>query len=457
MKKKNEPLYVQLYRYIKNEIEIHHLKEGTKLPSIRQLAMHLKVSKTTIEEAYHQLIAEGYVESRPKSGLWVLPLDEMPIIKPAEPLISEEKTKKPPVTIDFQYGDIDNKSFPLNKWRKCISEAIDSLNHELFLYGDKQGDNELRIQIADYLQQSRGVFCHPDQILITGGTQNAISWLIQLLDLPNSIVGMENPGYDGVLSVFEQHKCHISPISIDLDGLNLEDLEKSKAALVYTTPSHQFPLGVIMSIQKRRKLLKWAYETDGYIIEDDYDGEFRYQGLPIPSLKGMDTKDRVIYLGTFSKCFLPSARISYIVLPTALLERYRTCFKPYNQSVSPIIQRAMSLFMKKGDFERHIRRMRKLYQQKQQTLLEAIAAHMGDRVRVIGEKSGLHILLEVKNKEFDMLYKKGLSKKIKVYTTSSYWTGNAEKNRALVMLGFGGLSLEEIESGIKGLADVWFK
>jgi GntR family transcriptional regulator/MocR family aminotransferase len=200
------------------------------------------------------------------------------------------------------------------------------------------------------------------------------------------------------------------------------------------------------------RLLKWAYQTGGYIIEDDYDGEFRYRGHPIPSLKSLDEQERVIYLGTFYKSFLPSARLSYIVFPPSLMVQYSRKFATYNQSVSPIIQRAMALFMQTGEFERHIRRMRKLYQRKHQALLRSIEQYMGNQVKIVGEKSGLHILLKLEGVTAFELIENGLQKGVKVYSPSRFWLNPNTEGNSYIMLGFGGLSIEEIEKGVRLLA-----
>ncbi|MBT2688170.1 PLP-dependent aminotransferase family protein [Bacillus sp. ISL-47] len=457
-KNNKEPIYSQIYSYVKREIESGRLSSGSKLPSIRQLSQYLKVSKNTIEEAYHQLIAEGYAESRPKSGIFVSPVED--IINPKQPLTLEpmkysiELTKKT-FKYDFQYGDIDITGFPMKKWRKHLNEALDLMDSDSFNYGDKQGDAELRKQIALYLYRSRGVTCNQEQIVITSGTQQSISLLIKLLSLREEMIGFEDPGYDGVRSIFSHENCKISPIPLQHDGMDIASLVNGTRA-VYVTPSHQFPMGMILSIQKRKKLLNWAYQTGGYIIEDDYDGEFRYQGMPIPPLKALDEGEKVIYLGTFSKCFLPSARLSYMVLPPELSLKCKKEEQLPHQNVSTIIQKAASSFMATGEFESHIRKMRKIYHGKHRTLLSSIENYMGNKVEVIGEKAGLHILLKVKNrKDFELIEAAGL-KGVKVYSASAYLVNDVINKDATIMLGFGGLSEDDIESGIRLLHEAWF-
>ncbi|MGZ4162038.1 MAG: MocR-like pyridoxine biosynthesis transcription factor PdxR, partial [Neobacillus sp.] len=308
------PIYLQLYHFFREEIENHRLKEGTKLPSIRQLSQSLNVSRNTVESAFQQLVAEGYIESKVKSGLFVLKVEDFHIdqnnVNKESPIITRSSNHRN--GIDFQYGDIELDRFPQKVWKKCLVDAMENPDHEVFSYGDKKGHFGLRSEIAGYLQQARGVRCNPDQIVLCAGTQTAIGLICQLLALPNKKVAMENPGYDGVRFVFESYQCQLVPISLEADGINIDELECSSAKCAYVTPSHQFPMGMILPIQKRLKLLHWASRNQKYIIEDDYDGEFRYQGQPIPSLKSLDAHDNVIYLGTFSKAFLPAARVSYM-------------------------------------------------------------------------------------------------------------------------------------------------
>ncbi|MFP3126629.1 PLP-dependent aminotransferase family protein [Ectobacillus funiculus] len=444
-----EPLYSQLYHWIKKEIEEGRLLPGMKMPSIRQLTAHLKVSRNTVEAAYQQLQSEGYLESVPKSGIWVAEI-EKPLLHPivVEHPIRLECKPSSEILVDFEYGNVDLDKFPLKQWKKCLSDAVE----QVFQYRENQGEFALRREISNYLLQSRGVRSTPEQILVTAGTQTSMALICRLLALQEKTVAMEDPGYIGVRSVLEDRGCHIEPVPLEKDGLSVEHIQMSSAKAVYLTPSHQFPFGMVLSISKRMRLLKWAYQTGGYIIEDDYDSEFRYRGQPIPSLKSLDEEERVIYLGTFSKSFLPSARLSYIVLPPSLMVQYSRKFAAYNQSVSPIIQRAMALFMQSGEFERHIRRMRKMYQRKHLALIRSIEQYMGTQVKIVGEKSGLHILLKLKGVASLELIENALQKGVKVYSPSRFWLNPNPEDNSYIMLGFGGLSIEEIEKGVRLLA-----
>ncbi|WP_034671216.1 PLP-dependent aminotransferase family protein [Ectobacillus panaciterrae] len=450
------PLYIQLYEHIKTEIQLGRIKEGEKLPSIRNLAQVLQVSKQTIETAYQQLIAEGYVQSRPRSGIIVLPVEEKePNLVRFSAVFASAPAEERNVLYDFKYGDIDVDLFPMKIWRQCINTALDGPARDILLYGPYQGNADLRDEIRKYVFRARGISCSAEQIFLFGGTQQSVSFLSRLLHLQDGNVAMENPGYEGVRSVFLHYNCNIIPISLEKDGICIDELQKIRAKAVYVTPSHQFPLGMVLPIGKRLQLLQWACDTSSFILEDDYDSEFRYIGKPIPSLKSLDKEERVVYCGTFSKCFLPAARISYVILPLSLVEQGKQHINHCSQAASPILQKALSIFMKEGYFERHIRRMKTLYQHKHKVLLQSIEQFMGDHVNVIGQRAGLHILLHIKNGDAAHLIKKAEEHGIQVYSPARHWLHQEEAPSAFVMLGFGGLSQENIREGIRLLALIW--
>lgn len=443
----SKALYIQLYEYLKLEIKSGRLKVGEKLPSIRTLAFELKVSKQTIDSAYQQLLAEGYVESRPRSGLFVLPMEEISqtITTPSSPTITTDDKSK--ILVDFYYGAIDKTKFPLKTWKRCIGDALESSLNEVYFYGDRQGDIILREEIRKYVTKARGIECSTEQIFICSGTQQSIHLIAQILELHNYQVAIENPGYSEVRSVLEKYRCQVTPISLEEDGISIEELQKSKAKAVYVTPSHQFPLGMVLPINKRLKLLTWAKEHSSFIVEDDYDSEFRYIGQPIPSLKSLDESDRVIYCGTFSKNFLPAARCSYIILPESLVSKGKNTIEQSSQSCSPIIQRALAIFMREGFFEKHVRRMKVTYQAKHKALLEAINKQIGDNGEIIGQRAGLHILLNLKSRRTEEIIQQASDKGIRIYSPSQHWFEN--KNVPYIMLGFGGLTEQQIIDGIK--------
>lgn len=466
-----QPLYLQLYAYIRGEIEAGTIPAGTKLPAILALSAHLKVSKNTVETAYQQLIAEGYAESRSRSGLYALQVEE----SPAAPPSGERKTssegrqadvpQSPPtrvaagIAFDFRYGDVEMERFPMGAWRRCLLEALNVSNPRQVLdYGHPQGEAELRSEIASYLYQSRGVQCTARQIVICAGTQHSVSMLCQLIPLRGMRVAMEDPGYNGVRTSLSSHGCELVHVPLDADGIQVDRLYESDASAVYVTPSHQFPLGMVLPIQRRNKLLQWANDRNGLIIEDDYDSEFRYVGQPIPALKALDHHDRVIYMGTLSKSFLPAARLSYIVLPEPIAQSVREKLESYSQPVSPLIQQAMLRFMREGHFGRHVRKMRRLYQLKHRALLAALQRHMGERIEIIGQKAGLHLLIDVKasipgNELIELAAGGG----IRVYSPAIQWSSPSQCPQSYIMLGFGGLNEHTIDEAVGRLAEAWFK
>lgn len=455
-KDKKTPIYKQLYDFYKEEMLNGNIKEGTKLPSVRSLSQTLSISKNTVNEAYQQLLAEGFIESRVKKGYWVVPnLEYLPDTK-QEVLQEENKTiAAKEFTIDFQYGDIDLEHFPMKTWKKCLQDSLQENDKEILLYGNKLGSILLRKQIATYLYKSRGIHCTYEDIVISAGTNQLVRTVISLLQKDKLAVAMESPGYDGVKNTFLTEGCMIVDIPVTADdGYDVQALKSSGCNAAYITPSHQFPLGCIMPAAKRLELLKWAEETNAYIIEDDYDSEFRYEGAPVASLKGLDRQDRVIYAGTFSKSFLPSVRISYMVLPKKLLENLHEGFID-SQNASPIFQHALALFMEREHYERHLRKMRKIYKEKHEMLLSSLNEYMGGFVNIIGEKAGLHLLINVENKQHSQLIEAAAHQSIGIYSTASYYS-NKSVDDCPIILGFGGLTLHKIDEYIKQLAKVWF-
>ncbi|MHA7964834.1 MocR-like pyridoxine biosynthesis transcription factor PdxR [Paenibacillus sp. CAU 1782] len=454
-------LYRQLYQYIKNEILKGKLPAQTRLPSIRALSTHLHISRNTVDLAYQQLLTEGYVQSRPRSGLYVMDieLDELPNFEP-ERNHSYQIHKKPShaINYDFRYGDVDADHFSIATWRMLSNKTLQQNKELLFCYGDPLGEAGLRIEIANYLHSSRGVNCSADQIIIGAGIQNLLGIFSQLVASTHNSIAMEDPGYDGARTVFIHNGLSIYPIPLDRDGFTIQKLHESTSRIVYITPSHQFPYGMVMPLAKRMQLLKWAAEHNGIIVEDDYDSEFRYVGKPIPSLQSLDTHQCTVYLGTFSKCLLPSLRIAYMVLPPALLELHaKQNYRLYDQAVSQIHQKTLEIFMKNGHWEAHIRKMRNVYRQKQSTLISKIQDLMGSQASIIGQDAGLHILLRVHNgMEEQQLIQTAAQEGVKVYPVSPFWSQQSQAERNMVQLGFGGLNKNAITEGIHSLQRAWF-
>ncbi|OFD44763.1 PLP-dependent aminotransferase family protein [Bacillus mycoides] len=451
------PIYLQIYKYIKHEISQGTISVGTRLPSHRNLASQLNISRITVESAYQQLIAEGYVESKPKRGIFVAEVD-IDIIQKSENIASH-KTKN---TIEELYdydcsqGLIDQTAFPITNWKRALHETLCQYEDKLFSKEDPQGEFVLREHISKYLYHARGVHSSPDQIIIGAGTQPLLWLLLQLLGSKKEY-GIENPGFHRITAMIQSADLPIHPIPLDDKGIHISALRESGANVAYVTPSHQFPLGIIMPLSRRLELLKWANDCGGYIIEDDYDGEFRYVGKPIPSLQGLDSKERVIYMGTFSKSFLPSLRMGYIVLPPHLLRAYKELGGMFKQTVSTLQQLAFATFIQKGDWERHINRIRTLYKRKYISLVKSVTDEMGAHIHILGEQSGLHIVLHVHNgmNEQELIHA-AAKQRIKLYPLSTYDSIHNLREASFVLLGFGSIPEDCIETVVKLLKRVWF-
>lgn len=462
-----EAVYMQLYRYIRQELIAGRIPEGAKLPSIRKLSAHLAISRMPVELAYDQLQAEGYLSSKPRSGYFASGL-ESSFGRPAVPLPAAghlpsltrayHAAAEDRVRYDFGYGSVDLTGFPLTKWRRLMNRCLLPEHSRLLLYGDLQGEPDLRKEIAAYLHQMRGVRCSSDQIVIGAGTYHSLDLLVQLLQEETETLAVEEAVNDGVKSLFDRCQFRCVPIKLEQDGICLEDVYASGASAVYLTPSHQFPYGMTLSIRKRMQLLQWATENGAYVIENDYDGEFRYAGRPIPSLQSLDEDNRVIYLGTFSKALTPAFRISYLVLPPILLERFRQGRHSYDQLASPIFQKTLQLFLREGDFERHVRKMRSLYRKKHDTLLAAIRVLQlaGVPLDAIGTGSGLHLLVQVRNGMSETeLVETAEAQGVRVYPTSRYSLEPDRASTSTVLMGFGGLSEADIRIGVHNLYKAW--
>lgn len=452
------PLYEQLYLEMKRSIIRGDLAVGTKLPSKRQLSEFLAISQTTIELAYAQLVAEGFILAVARSGYYVEQVDEIAYVEEyrEEPTHFEAEAVKHKYQIDFNSGRIDTAAFPFNQWRKYAKDVVDERFHDLLLLGHPQGDVELRQEIANYLYSSRGVRCTAQQVVIGSGTEQLMPLLIRLLG-KDAVYAVENPGYPMTHHLFDNHDRQTLAISVDEDGMQVAELENQFATVAYVTPSHQFPTGAILSASRRVQLLNWASSQEGrYIIEDDYDSEFRYVGKPIPSLQGMDQRERVIYMSTFSKSLMPSLRIAYFVLPKHLLTEYHRTFPYYSSTVPRLDQHVLAQFMRDGHFSKHLNRMRKLYRKKLEKLTQALDDYK-PTVLISGEQAGMHIVLTIESQLDDReLVELAKQADIRVYALSEYSQGVIAKGqKPQILVGFGGFPEDEIEPAIKNLMDAW--
>lgn len=452
----NDPLYMQLYRHFKSEIEQQTLREGDKLPSIRRLAGNLSVSKTTVEKAYQQLMSEGYINNRNRSRYVVNQL-EGTTVKPYPSAVSKsyESSGKRKLRYDFASGEMDLDGFDFSLWKRYMNKVFAD-KERLMGYGRSKGEEELRSEIAHYIR-SRGVDCHREQIVIGPGVQSLLNTLCSLLKLEHGSIAFEEPGFTNGRRVWADWGFTIVPVRMRQDGIDIDELVRSGVKLVYLTPSHQFPTGSIMPVGKRTRLLAWAQQTHAVIIEDDYDSEFRYFGRPIPALKGLDNEGNVVYLGSFSKVIPPSIRMSYMVLPDRLLELYEQNSPLYNQAVSTIEQLALAQYMADGHLERQIRRLRKLYHEKKLLFMDTIRRVFGDRVDIKDTESGLHIVLTVKSACTSQdMFRKALERGCRVAPIQNYYWETVPESFPQVILYFSKIPSGEMETAIKLLKDAWF-
>ncbi len=448
-----KPLYEQLYLGIKDAIIHKQIEVGTKLPSKKRLAEFLNISQTTIEIAYAQLMAEGYVESKPRIGFFVEEIDELPYIEKDLLNMPVEKVEKKIVQFDFHPGKIDPDSFPFSLWRKYAKNLYDSSSKEFLQIGDPQGEFALRAEISKYLYQSRGIVCNPEQIVIGSGTEQLLPMILRLLE-NDSKFALENPGYSAIPKIQLQNRAISIPV--DENGLMVDELEKTNANVVYITPSHQFPTGAVLSATRRTQLLNWAAKDENrYIIEDDYDSEFRYIGKPIPALHGLDQNNKVIYIGTFTKSLMPSLRVAYFVLPSPLLQKYKETFSFYSATVPRFDQHILANFMRDGYFSKHLNRMRKIYRKKHEKLTRIFETYYPD-ITITGDQAGMHILISVPlSKSENQLKQIAAKDHIAIYPVSDYLLSPIDYKYPTFLLGFGGIPLDQIEKGIHQLMHCW--
>ena len=452
-----KPLYEQIYQYIKSEIRAGRLKAGERLPSTRILAQNLKVSRSTTQMAYDQLFSEGYIEPVPCRGYFVSRIEALIEVERSEggALVTEEHGKKE-YRIDFSPRGIDLESFPYSIWRKLSRNTLADDQKQMFLVGDPQGEYRLRDAIGAYLHSARGVNCRSEQIVVGAGNEYLLMLLSQLLGRETKIA-IENPTYKQAYRVFCSMGHKVLPLPMDYQGMMPGLLEESGASAAYVMPSHQYPTGIVIPVGRRQELLGWAYKQTGrYLIEDDYDSEFRYKGKPIPALQGMDSGGRVIYMGTFSRSVAPAIRVGFMVLPETLLKKYKETAGFYASTVSRIDQNILYHFIKDGHYERHLNRMRTVYKVKQYTLLTGL-----DKLRtefeIRGEYAGTHVLLTDRSgRSEEELERLAGEQGVRVYGMSEMVIGeNKNMIPSTVILGYASLKTEEICEGCRLLCRAW--
>ena len=430
----NGILYMQIYEYFKNEIINGTYKANTKLPSKRNLAKEYNISLNTVDNAYSKLLEEGFIYSKERQGFFVSDVGELYVLDSKPIHITKEEEN---IEYDFSYSGV-SEEFPYKIFKKISSNIFD--NKDILEKVDYQGYLPLRTQISEYLDKSRGFKADPSQIVISSGSEYLFQIIFKLI---SGKFGIEDPGYNMLSNIMDTNDINYEFIPVDKNGMDLTKLKKSKSDFCVITPAHQFPTGVIMNMQRRVELLNM--KKIKYVIEDDYDSEFKYSKRPVPALKSIDVNDKVIYIGSFSKSISPSFRVSFMVLPFDLVEKYNKIFKFFICPVSIMVQKMLTTFIETGEFEKHLNRMRKIYSKKRQLLIDMLSERKDITIR--GADAGLHVVLEYpKNYSEEYIVKKAKEKKIKVYGLSSYGT---KREIPSILLGFATLSEEKLKEGVK--------
>jgi GntR family transcriptional regulator/MocR family aminotransferase len=519
-----KPLYVQIYEFIRDAIRRGDFGKDEKLPSTRALAQFLQISRSTAETAYDQLLSEGYIEARKNRGYFVCGIENLYDLdghgRPEAlrfmghgPAVPRQDGGKAPGkeaagmsggqgtgsaadvpdvsgTIDFSPRAVDMSRFPYDTWKRISRNTMDGANSELFSLGEPGGDFSFRATIARYLQLSRGVRCRPEQVIIGAGNDYLLMLLCRILGDGRKI-GMEYVTYLRAFRLFRTMGYGVDPIRMDEQGMDAEALRRSGCDLAYVMPAHQYPTGITMPIARRMELLSWASEKkDRWLIEDDYDSEFRYRGRPIPSLQASDRFGRVIYIGTFSKSIAPAIRVSFLILPMELLRIYQEKFRFLSSTVSRIDQSLLNAFIRDGFFERYLNRMRNVYRGKQE-IARREAEKLTERFSIRGADAGLYLVLEEKDvpgcftgtgsrrggktpactgaaciRREKELAAKAAEAGVTVYPLTENLIGDmteapqlpeGQKTAPMLLLGYAALRPEEIAEGMRRLEKAWLQ
>ena len=443
------PYYLQLYDYVKNAILSGEMAAGERLPSLRALAKHLKLSVTTIDLAYNQLSVEGYIYSMPCSGFFVSDISfaknsaEGPERGAGQDFPGSAFSKDNP---SYQY---DLSSFDFNKWKKCYNKILTEYPNLLLSESDPQGEYALRHEISKYLYMSRGVTSQPSQIVIGAGTQQITGQLTLFLTrMSINHVTLEDPCYLPVKNIFRDRGFALTSVPVGKHGINILKLPENIKSAVYVCPSNQFPTGAVMPVGRRYELLEWANRNNSVIIEDDYDSELRYFGKPIPALQGLDTGQRVVYLGSFSSTLFPSAKISYMVLPPGMADIFKTVKNDYTQTCSKAEQLALALFMEHGYYQTNIRKLRSLYSQKIQAILNSINNYGANFITPVNTSSGINMIINVDSgKSAEALCLEGNESGVHVAPVSA--------GSPSIIFYYNQIPLDQIDDTIKNLIMKW--
>lgn len=455
-RKDKRPLYQRLYECIKEDILSGKIHAEEKLPSKRSLARHMEISVITVENAYAQLIVEGYVHAEEKRGYFVSRLEERLMASgERNRLMPKEKTGES-YKIDFTANSPSPDNFPFSVWSKVMRRILAEKKTELLMRMPYEGVPALRKAIAEYLFEFRGMAVSPRQIIVGAGTEYLYSLIIQLLGREKSY-GVEDPGYEKIGRIYESQGVSCKYIPLDDQGLSLEHLKDSQVQVVHISPAHHFPTGRVMPIRRRQELLSWAKEEEGrYIIEDDYDSEFRFTGRPIPTLESIDRGERVIYMNTFSKTIAPSIRISYMVLPPSLTEQFARQLSFYSCTVPSFEQYTLAEFISQGYFEQHINRMRNYYRGLRDGLIQAIrSSSLREKVRILEEDAGLHFLLEIHTEIQDSLLRQRAKEEgVRLSWLREYYHELSGQGKTTAVINYSGIAREDIPQVVEALEKI---
>jgi GntR family transcriptional regulator/MocR family aminotransferase len=469
LSKEGEPLFRQVYLGVRQAILSGAFSAGDRLPSTRDLAEQLGISRTVVLLAYDQLLAEGFVGGRGGSGTYVseslnrsglkrseksatLPLSRFGVAAAnAVGAVDFPSRQFAPLRFDFVSGRTDTATFPFETWRRILLRHAREAPVRELDYGPAVGSLVLREAICNHVRRSRAVVCDPSEVIIVNGSQQALDLIARVLVERGDKVAIEDPQYPGAREVLRAAGARLQPVAVDRDGLNPAKLPEH-ASLVFVTPSHQFPTGAILPLARRFALLEWARRKNTVIVEDDYDGEFHYEGRPLESLQGLDTEGRVVYLGTFSRTVFPALRIGYLIVPKSLTPAF-TAAKWLSDLHSAILeQQSLAEFITTGMYERHLRRLRRRNTARREALLDAIHKYLGERVEVTGDGSGAHIVLWPRKRvSEDKIIAEAASRGVGIYGISQFFL--TRPLRTGLMLGYSRMNEKEIHEGIRLLGE----
>lgn len=469
LSRKKGPLFCQVYLGLRAAILAGTFHSGEKLPSTRDLAEHLGISRTVVLLAYDQLLAEGFAVGRGGSGTYACggfgaersaPSDTSTKLRLSRYGTStasawsrlyfpQRQSQAPPY--DFVYGRSDLETFPFAMWRRILLRSARAASIRELDYGPPGGELALQEAICTHLRRSRAVVCDASQIIVVNGSQQALDLIVRVLIERRDRVAIEDPSYQGTREVLRAAGARLLPVTVDRDGLNPAKLP-STARIAFVTPSHQFPTGAVLPITRRLELLEWASRRNAVIVEDDYDGEFRYGGQPLESMQGLDREGRVLYVGTFSRTVFSSLRIGYLVAPKTLIPAFTAAKWLADRHTAMLEQQTLAQFISSGMYERYLRQVRRRNAARRTALIESIRKYLGDRVELVGDGAGAHVVLWLKRRIPEQTVVSGAAARgVRVYGISRYYL--RPPRRTGILLGYARMKEHQIREGIKRLSE----